>query len=81
VEDVTCGGVVDDHNLAQVRLHGSEVFDIRPVAVGAVLAVIPAFEIFTVLLEPVYHGIRVLLDRGGEDDEVVPFRDLLQDLA
>lgn len=41
------------------------------------LPVVAALEVFPVLLEPVDNGVGVFLDGGGEDDEVVPFVDLV----
>lgn len=76
MEDITHRRVINDHDLTKVRLHLSEILDVCALAIGAVLAVVAADEVFALDFEPVDDGVRVFLDGGGEDDEVVPFADL-----
>lgn len=80
VEDVACGTVVDDDHLAEIGLDRADVLDVVAAAKGAVLAVVPPDEVLAILLEPVDDRVGILLDRGREDDELIPFADLeLQD--
>lgn len=76
MERITRRAVVNDRNLAQIRLNLAQVLHVRTVAVGAVLPVEPAGKILAFQLEPVNDRIRVFLHRGGEDDQVVPLADL-----
>ena len=76
VKNVAHRAIVQDHDLAQVRLDLRQVLDVRAVAVRAVLPVVAAREVGALALEPVDDRVGVLLHRGGEDDEVEPFADL-----
>ena len=42
------------------------------------LPIIPASEVFSFLLEPIDHGISVLLYRSGKDNDFVPLADLAE---
>jgi hypothetical protein len=76
VEDVTQGAVIKDHDLAEIRLDLSEIFDVGPVAEGAVLPIVSPHEVLALYLEPVDDRIGVFLDGCGEDDEIIPFTNL-----
>jgi hypothetical protein len=76
VEDVTQGAVIKDHDLAEIRLDLSEIFDVSPVAEGAVLPIVSPHEVLALYLEPVDDRIGVFLDGCGEDDEIIPFTNL-----
>jgi len=81
MENVRHGRVVKDHHAAKVRLDLRQVFDIRAVAVRAVLAVVAAGEVLALSLEPVDYRVCVLLHRSREDYEVVPFAYFAQELV
>jgi hypothetical protein len=76
VKDVAHGTVVQDHDFAEVRLNLSKVLDVCAIAESAVLAVVAASKVLALDLQPVNDRIGVLLDRGREDNKIVPFRDL-----
>lgn len=50
VKDITRWGIINNHDLRQVWLYSGKVFDIRAVSIRAMLTIIPALEIFPVLL-------------------------------
>ena len=68
--------IIEDHDLAEVGLDGAEVLDERAVSEGAVLSVVPRREELALRLQPVDHGIRVLLHRRREHHQVEPLADL-----
>lgn len=76
VKDVAHRTVVQDHDLAEVRLDLSKILDVCAIAESAVLAVVAASKVFALDLQPVNDRVGVLLDRGCEDNKVVPLRDL-----
>jgi hypothetical protein len=73
VKKVTHRAIVQDHHFAQVRLHRTEVLDIRAIAERAMLAVISCVEVLAFLLEPVDDRVRIFLDAGGENNQLIPF--------
>jgi len=66
VEHIARWGVINDHDLREIRLYGSQVFNVRSASICTVLAVISLTEILAVLLQPVYHGICIFLHRCGK---------------
>ena len=74
MEDIAHRAIINDHHLAQVRLHLSDIFDINPIAICTVLPIIPPGEVLPLLLQPVDDRIRILLDRCCEDNQVIPIR-------
>ena len=67
MEDVAHRAVVQDHDLAKIRLDLAQVFDVRTVAERAMLSIISPAEVLSLSFKPVDDRICVLLDRGGED--------------
>lgn len=76
VENVAHGTVVQNHDFTQIWLHLSEILDVCSVAEGAVLAVVTTCKVLALDFQPVNNWVGVLLNRGCEDDEVVPFGNL-----
>lgn len=76
MEYVAQRAVIKDHDFAEVRLDLSKIFDVRPVAEGAVLSIVPPHEVLALNLEPVDDGIGILLYRSSKDDEIIPFTNL-----
>lgn len=76
VKDVAHGTVVQYHDFAKVRLDLSEILDICAIAESAMLAVVAASKVFALDLQPVNDRVSVLLNRGREDNKIVPLRDL-----
>ncbi len=68
--------VVDDHDPTEVRFDATEILNVVASAKGTMLTVVTSDEILSILFEPVDDRIGVLLNRCGEDDEIVPFADL-----
>lgn len=77
VKHVAQRTVIQNQDLAQVRLHRAQVLDECPVPERAVLPVVPSAEELPFRLKPVDHRVGVLLHAGGEDDQVVPLAYLL----
>jgi hypothetical protein len=50
MEDVAQGAIVQNHDLAQIRLNLSKVLDVSPVANSAVLAVVSPSEVLALHL-------------------------------
>lgn len=73
MEDVAHRTVVQDHDFAKIRLHLSEVFDVCAVAESAVLTVVSAGKVLALDFQPVDDWIGVLLNRGRENNQIVPF--------
>ena len=67
MKNITQRTIIQNDNLAQIRLHGAQVLDICTAPVRAVLAVVACGKVLALELEPVDDGIGVFLDRGGED--------------
>ena len=78
MKDVTGRTVIDDHDLTEVWLNIAKVFDIITATKGTVLAIVTTDKVFSILLEPVDDRIGVFLYRGREDDEFIPFADLVR---
>lgn len=68
--------VVQDHDLAQIRLHLTEIFYVGTIAESAVLTIISRAEILAFTFQPVDDWVGVFLHRGSEDDKIVPFAHL-----
>ena len=77
MKDVAHWAVVQNHDLAEVWLDLAEVLDVRSITERTVLTIIPSAKILALTLKPIDDGIRVLLDRSGEDYEIVPFAHLI----
>lgn len=73
MKTIAMWAVIKYYNFAQVWLNRAEVLNIRAVPEGTMLPVISAREVFPLLFKPVNDGICVLLDRGGENNKVIPF--------
>lgn len=54
-----------------------KVFDVRAISHSAVLPVQSRIEIRALQLQPVNHWVSVFLDGCREDDELIPFLDLI----
>lgn len=80
MEDIAHRTVVQDHHLAQIGFHGAQVFDVRAIAERAVLPVVAGLEVLPLLLEPVDHGVRVLLNTRRENNKFIPLADLAQEV-
>ena len=76
VEQVAQRAVVEDHDLAQVRLYRAKVLYKGSVPERTMLPIETAREILSVALEPIDYGVGVLLDGGGKDHQVVPLAHL-----
>lgn len=50
MEHIAQGAIIEDHNLAQVRLHLSQIFDVSPIADSAVLPVVSPGEVLALYL-------------------------------
>ena len=50
MENVAHGAVIEDHNLAEVRLHLSKILDVSPVTESAVLPVISSCKVLALYL-------------------------------
>lgn len=72
MKDVAHRAIVQDHDLAQIRLDLAKVFDIRAIAECAVLAIVASAEIGAFTFQPINDWVCVLLDRGGKDYKVIP---------
>lgn len=79
VEYVAHRAVVQDHDPAEIWLDLTEVLDVCAVPKRTVLTIVPSTEIGPFSLQPVDYRISIFLNRRRENDEVVPFRYLLQD--
>jgi hypothetical protein len=78
VKYVTNGAVIKNHDPAQIRLDLGEILDVDPIAKCAVLSIVSSSEVLALNLQPVDDRIGILLHRGGENDQIVPFTDLSQ---
>lgn len=76
MKDVACWTIIHNHDPAEVWLHTTEILDVIAATECAMLPIIPANEVFSILLKPVDDGVGVFLHRSGKDDEFVPFADL-----
>lgn len=72
MEHVAQRAIVQNDNLAQIRLHRAQVLDERALSERAVLPVVACGKELPFRLEPVDDGVGVLLDRRREDHQVVP---------
>jgi hypothetical protein len=61
MEYVAQGAVIKNHDFAEVWLDLSKIFDVGPVAEGAVLPVISPDKVLALDLEPVDDGIGIFL--------------------
>jgi hypothetical protein len=61
VEDVAQRAVVQNHDLAEIRLDLGEIFDVSPVAESAVLPIVSPHKVLALYLEPVDNRIGILL--------------------
>lgn len=81
VKHVTQRAIIQDHNLAQIRLHRTEVLDESAMAKRAVLSIVPGREVPTLSLQPVDHGVGILLHRRRKHHQVEPLADPSQELV
>lgn len=81
VENITHGRIIQNHHPRQIRLHSTQILDIRPVPESAMLPIIPSRKILPLPLQIINHGIRVLLHGSREYYQGVPFRDLAQEFV
>lgn len=81
MEQIAQRAIVENHNLAKIRLHRTQVLDIRSLPICAVLTVVAGRKELALRLEPVNDGVRVLLDGCGEYNQVVPLADAPQKLV
>ena len=81
VKDVRYWTIVQNDDLAQIRLDAAQVLDVRAVAKGAVLPVEATSEVLLLLLQPINNWVGILLDGSCEDDYFVPLADFLQELV
>ncbi len=73
VKYITRRTIVHNNDLAEIGFNGTQVLDVIASTKGTVLTIVASDEVFPILLEPVDDRIGVLLHRGCEDDEFVPF--------
>lgn len=76
MKNVAHGAIVYDHNLTQVWLDLSQVFNVCPIPEGAMLSIIPSSKVFALYFKPVDDGVGVLLHRRRKNNQIVPFTDL-----
>lgn len=76
MKGVTDRTIVENHDFAEVRLYLTDIFDVCSVTERAMLTVIPRREILALQFEPINNGICILLNRGSEHNQIVPFADL-----
>lgn len=81
MKNIAQRAIIQYHNLTQIRLHRAQILDIRPIPERTMLPVIPARKILPLLLQPVDDRVCIFLHRGREDDEVIPFADLAQEVV
>jgi hypothetical protein len=81
MENIAHGTIVQNHDFAEIRFDAGQVLDVRALPERAVLAVIPAHEVFPLQLQPVDDWVGVFLDGSGEDDKFVPFAYLLEEFV
>lgn len=68
MENIAHWAVIENHNLAEIRLDLRKILDVRPVAKRAVLSIISPRKVLALYLEPVDYWIGVFLHRSGEYD-------------
>lgn len=73
MKHVTHRTVVQDQDLTEVWLHAAQVFNIRPIPIRTMLAVVAGGEKFALLLQPVNDRVGVFLHAGCKDDKLEPF--------
>lgn len=73
MEHIAQWAVVQDHYLAQVRLDSTQILDEGAMTESAVLAVVAGGEELALRLQPVNDWVGVLLHRGREHNQIVPF--------
>lgn len=76
MEHVAERAIVQDHDLTQIRLDGTQVLDKGSVSKGTVLPVVPCREELPLRFQPVDHWISIFLNRGREHYEIEPLADL-----
>ena len=81
MEYVAHRAVVQYHHFGQIWLDVAEVFNVGSVTKRTVLSVVPAREVLPFLFEPVNDRIGILLHRGSEYNQVIPFAHLPSTLA
>ena len=79
MEDITHRAVIQYHDFAEVRFHLAQVLDVCAVTERAMLTVLSSAKVLALTLKPIDDGIRILLDRCGEDNQIVPLADLVDD--
>lgn len=62
MEDITHRTVVQDHDLAEVWLDVTQVFDIGTIAECAMLSIVSPAKVLAFTLEPIDDWISILLD-------------------
>jgi hypothetical protein len=77
MKHIAHGAVVNNHNFAQIWLDLSQVFNVGPIAKGAVLSIVSSCEVLALFLNQINDWVGVLLHGSGEDDEIVPLRYLV----
>jgi len=50
MENITRGRIVNYHNFGQVWFHGADIFDVSAATLCAMLTIITAFEVLSILL-------------------------------
>jgi hypothetical protein len=78
MKNIAHGTIIQNSDPTQIWLDATEILYICSVPKCAMLAIIPALEELALLLQPVDHGVGVLLNAGGEDDESVPLAHLAE---
>ena len=73
MEYVTQWAVVKNHDFAEIWFNGAEILDIGPIPKGTMLPIEPARKVLSLLFKPVNDGIRILLNRGRENNKIIPF--------
>lgn len=72
MKHITHRTVIQNRDLTQIRLHGPQIFNIRPIPIRAMLSIISCGEKLPLLLQPVDHRVGVFLHRGRKNHELEP---------
>lgn len=80
MKDVTHRTIIQDRYPTQIRFYLRQILDVRTIPQRTVLSVVSRAKVLPLALQPVDHGIRVLLYGGRKSNQIVPFADLAQEL-
>lgn len=72
MEQIAQWAIVQNHDLAQIRLNRTQVFDIRSLSICAVLSIVSCREKLPFGLKPVDYRVGILLNRSSKNNQVEP---------